>query len=224
MRIKPESAMAKYFPENVDTSEPYKPEFVVVTAAAGGVGLMACQFALAAGNEVLGLAGSDDKLEAIKKLGVQHAVNYKSFSSPAEMAKKIRQMAGRDVDVVWETVGGETLVALSSIVGDKGRLCVIGQISGGYGTDADAKQRRANLGKPAVSLGASVLSAPNPARDAAIANLTAQNAKMGAYFMSITTGDAFDTFGRYVEAEVGLWESKAIRAVTDDTQKFVGVS
>ncbi len=103
MRIKPGSPLAKYFPENVDETVPYKPELVVVTAAAGGVGLMACQFALAAGNEVLGLAGSDEKIAAIKALGVQHAVNYKSFSSPAEMAEKIREMAGRDVDVVWET-------------------------------------------------------------------------------------------------------------------------
>lgn len=223
MRIAPNSPMAKYFPENIDSSTPYKPELVVVTAAAGGVGLMACQFALAAGNQVVGLAGSDDKLAALKLLGVQHALNYKSFATPKEMAAQIKQVAGRDADLIWETVGGETLVALSEIAGDKGRLVVIGQISGGYGDDETAKKRQEDLGKPAQPLGAQVLTAANPARDAAIANLKARNANMGAYFMSITGKDCHDTFGRFVDAEVGLWESKDLKGVTDDTQKFVGV-
>lgn len=216
--------MSKYFPENVDTVEPYRPEICVITAAAGGVGLQACQFALAAGNIVVGLAGNEEKLAALAKLGVQHAVNYKAHGSPRELAAHIGKLAGRDVDLVWETVGGEMLVALSEIIGENGRLVIIGQISGGYGDEASAKQRQADLDKPSELRGAGVLlAAPNPARDKALENLQQKNAKLTGYFMSITGTDCFDTFARFVAAQVGLWESKDLRPVTDDSQKFRGI-
>ena len=41
--------------------------------------------------------------------------------------------------------------------------------------------------------------------------------------MSVTGNDCYHTFGRFVAAEVGLWESKDLKPVTDDTQKFVGI-
>lgn len=133
MRISPQSPLSKYFPENIDTSTPYNPEIVVITAAAGGVGLMASQLVVAGGNIAVGLASSDEKLTALKKLGVQYAVNYKAHGTPAELARYIKGLVGREVDVVWETVGGEMLEALSGITGKGGRVVIIGQISLGYG-------------------------------------------------------------------------------------------
>ncbi len=86
---------------------------------------MACQFALAGGNTVVGLAGNDEKMAALKKLGVQHAVNYKAHGSEAQLAEHIRGLVG-DVDIVWEVRAslsiflGPFLIRLFSLE-DRGR-------------------------------------------------------------------------------------------------------
>ena len=79
---------------------------VLVTAAGGGVGTAAVQIATRFGCATAGLAGSDAKLETIRALGAESAVNYRR----ADFEERLRAAAGRDrFDVVLELVGGEVL-------------------------------------------------------------------------------------------------------------------
>ena len=52
-------------------------DFVVVSGAAGATGSVVCQIAKLKGARVLGIAGSDDKVQWLKELGVDDALNYK---------------------------------------------------------------------------------------------------------------------------------------------------
>ncbi|KAI9022039.1 hypothetical protein DFJ74DRAFT_110315 [Hyaloraphidium curvatum] len=222
MRVAPGSPLSALFPSNVDAGTPYRPETVVVTAAAGGVGLMACQLALAGGNTVVGLAGNDEKLAVLKGLGVQHAVNYKSFATPQEMADRIKELAG-EADIIWETVGGQTLLALSGIVAKGGRLVIIGQISNGYGDEEAAKKKQeAATGQAKLEASVSrLLAAPNPARDKAIAEVKARGGDVRSYL--VTAGKQDDFFEKQVAAEVELWKMGKLKGITDDTMGFTGV-
>ena len=72
---------------------------VLVTAAAGGVGSAAVQIATRFGSRTVGLAGSDVKLEAIRALGAESAVNYRR----TDFEERLRAAAGPDrFDVVVE--------------------------------------------------------------------------------------------------------------------------
>ena len=72
---------------------------VLVTAAAGGVGTAAVQIATRFGCATTGLAGSDPKLEGIRALGAESAVNYRG----ANFQRRLRAAAGQDrFDVVLE--------------------------------------------------------------------------------------------------------------------------
>jgi NADPH:quinone reductase-like Zn-dependent oxidoreductase len=72
---------------------------VLIHGAGGGVGSLAVQFALAKGARVLATAGSD-KIELLRELGVAEAIDYTTT--------RFEDVA-RDVDVVFDTVGGELL-------------------------------------------------------------------------------------------------------------------
>lgn len=61
-------------------------DFVVVSGAAGATGSVVCQIAKLKGARVLGIAGSDDKVQWLKELGCDDALNYKS----PEFAKEFR--------------------------------------------------------------------------------------------------------------------------------------
>ena len=96
---------------------------VLVTAAAGGVGTAAVQLAARFGCAVIGLAGSDEKLERIRALGASAAVNYRRPG----FERRLREAAGREgVDVVVELVGGEPLRAAWGVLAPFGRLVVAG--------------------------------------------------------------------------------------------------
>lgn len=110
----------------LDICTPKEGEIVVVSGAAGGVGSLVGQIAKIKGCIVIGIVGSDDKCERIKrKLGFDYAINYKS-ESVADMLKKY---APNGVDCYFDNVGGE----LSSIVihqmREFGRISVCGSIS-----------------------------------------------------------------------------------------------
>jgi NADPH:quinone reductase-like Zn-dependent oxidoreductase len=96
---------------------------VLVTAAAGGVGTAAVQIATRFGCAVVGLAGSDVKLEQIRALGAEAAVNYRGSGFEA----RLRQAAGPDgFDVVLEVVGGEVFRAVWPVLAPFGRVVVAG--------------------------------------------------------------------------------------------------
>lgn len=96
---------------------------VLVTAAAGGVGTAAVQIATRFGSRTVGLAGSDAKLDAIRRLGAESAVNYRR----ADFEERLRSAAGPDrFDVVLELVGGEVFRAVWPVLAPFGRVVVAG--------------------------------------------------------------------------------------------------
>ena len=96
---------------------------VLITAAAGGVGTAALQLATRFGCPTVGLAGSDAKLEAIRALGAEAAVNYRR----AGFEERLRSAAGPGrFDVVLEVVGGEVFRAVWPVLAPFGRVVVAG--------------------------------------------------------------------------------------------------
>lgn len=85
-------------------------DFVVVSGAAGATGSVVCQIAKLKGAKVLGLAGSDDKVQWLKELGCDDALNYKDKEFPS----KFKAATPNFIDVFFDNVGGEILeLALS---------------------------------------------------------------------------------------------------------------
>jgi NADPH2:quinone reductase len=96
---------------------------VLVTAAAGGVGTAAVQIATRFGCSTAGLAGSDAKLEQIRALGAESAVNYRG----PDFEARLREAAGPEkFDVVVEVVGAEVFRAVWPVLAPFGRVVVAG--------------------------------------------------------------------------------------------------
>jgi len=96
---------------------------VLVQAAAGGVGTAAVQLAKQFGCTVYGTAGSDDKIERLYKLNINHAVNY----CRRDFEQEIRaQTHGQGVDVVLEMVGGDVYRKSLNLLAPFGRIVVAG--------------------------------------------------------------------------------------------------
>lgn len=110
-----------------DRAELRAGETLLVLGAAGGVGSAAVDIGKAIGARVIAAAGSEEKLEYLRRLGADETVNYRS-DNLREAVKTLT--GGRGVDVVVDPVGGHlTEVALrSTAIG--GRLLVVGFASG----------------------------------------------------------------------------------------------
>lgn len=94
----------------IDVGQVKAGDFVVVSGAAGATGSVVCQIAKLKGATVLGLAGSDDKVQWLKDLGCDDALNYKS----ADFAKDFKEKTKDLIDVFFDNVGGSILeLALS---------------------------------------------------------------------------------------------------------------
>lgn len=100
-------------------------DFVVVSGAAGATGSVVCQIAKLKGATVLGLAGSDDKVEWLKDLGCDDALNYKD----ADFTKKFRTSTKGLIDVFFDNVGGEILDLALSRAKPHSRFVMCGAIS-----------------------------------------------------------------------------------------------
>lgn len=94
---------------------------VLITAAAGGVGTAAVQLAVAAGARVYGLAGSEEKLERLRSLGVEGAFNYRD----PDVFEQLQKAAG-GFDVVLEVVGGAVYRNSLAMLNAYGRMVVAG--------------------------------------------------------------------------------------------------
>jgi NADPH2:quinone reductase len=80
-------------------------DFVLFHAAAGGVGLIAVQWAKALGLQLIGTAGSDEKCELAKSLGAAHMINY----NKEDFAPRVKEITGgKGVKVVYDSVGKDT--------------------------------------------------------------------------------------------------------------------
>ena len=104
-----------------------KREWIVVTAAAGGVGTALVQLALAQKLRVIGGVGSEAKLKVLQGLGVEYAVDYRS----ASLADYVRECTdGRGADLVLESVGGAVFKEALASLAPLGRLVLFGIASG----------------------------------------------------------------------------------------------
>ncbi|GAW11376.1 hypothetical protein ANO14919_007200 [Xylariales sp. No.14919] len=101
-------------------------DWVLVHAAAGGVGLAAVQIAKAFGATVIATAGTARKLEVARAFGADHVIDYRDASWPDQVRKLTPK--GRGVDIVYDPVG---LVDKSTkCIAWNGRILVVGFAAG----------------------------------------------------------------------------------------------
>lgn len=102
-------------------------DFVLFHAAAGGVGLIACQWARALGLQLIATAGSDEKCALALANGASHAINYRTENF-AERVMAITE--GQGVKVVYDSVGKDTWEGSLACLRRFGLLVSFGNASG----------------------------------------------------------------------------------------------
>ncbi len=99
----------------------------LVQAAAGGVGLLLCQWARHIGATVIGTVSTDEKAEYARAHGCDHPVNYVRD----DFAEKVREITGgRGVDVVYDAIGKTTFAKGLDCLAERGRMVTYGVASG----------------------------------------------------------------------------------------------
>ncbi|QPF73527.1 quinone oxidoreductase [Roseateles sp. DAIF2] len=102
-------------------------DFVLFHAAAGGVGLIACQWAKALGLNLIATAGSDEKCALALRSGAAHAINYRR----EDFAARVKDITdGRGVKVVYDSVGLDTFEGSLNSLAPFGLLVSFGNASG----------------------------------------------------------------------------------------------
>jgi NADPH2:quinone reductase len=100
---------------------------LLIHAAAGGVGLIVCQWARHLGATVLGTVGSPEKAELAKAHGCQHPIVY----TREDFAARVKEITnGRGVDVVYDSVGQVTFMKSLDCLRPMGMMVSFGQSSG----------------------------------------------------------------------------------------------
>lgn len=100
---------------------------VLIHAVAGGVGTAAVEIGRLLGVEMFGTSSSDNKLERVKQLGLEHAINY----ARQDYQEAIQDLTGGEgVDVVFEMLGGEHTAKSIRCLRDFGRVIVYGAATG----------------------------------------------------------------------------------------------
>jgi len=100
---------------------------ILFHAAAGGVGLIACQWAKALGLELIGTAGSDEKCALAKEYGAAHMINYRR----EDFAGRVKEITGgKGVKVVYDSVGKDTFDGSLACLRPFGLMVVFGNSSG----------------------------------------------------------------------------------------------
>ncbi|MFC0246622.1 quinone oxidoreductase family protein [Falsochrobactrum ovis] len=100
---------------------------ILFHAAAGGVGLIAGQWAKHLGATVIGTAGSEEKVALAKAHGYDHVINYRT-ENLVERVKELTQ--GEGVDVVYDSVGRDTYMGSLDVLKPLGMFACFGQSSG----------------------------------------------------------------------------------------------
>ena len=102
-------------------------ETILFHAAAGGVGLIACQWAFALGVKMIGIVSSDEKAEVARAHGCTHTI----VTGREDIAKRVRELTdGKGVPVVYDSVGKDTLAASLDSLQPRGTLVSNGTTSG----------------------------------------------------------------------------------------------
>ena len=102
-------------------------DFVLFHAAAGGVGLIACQWARALGLQLIGTAGTNTKCSLARANGAAHAINY----STEDFVARVKEITGgKGVSVVYDSVGKDTFLKSLDCLSPFGLLVNFGNASG----------------------------------------------------------------------------------------------
>ncbi len=110
-----------------EIGKPKAGETVVISGAAGAVGLVAGQIAALKGSRVVGIAGSDEKCKLLKEqFGFDETINYKTVKA---IRKTIADVCPKGVDVYYDNVGGEITDAVIDNLNFHSRIALCGQIS-----------------------------------------------------------------------------------------------
>lgn len=100
---------------------------ILFHAAAGGVGLIAGQWAKSLGATVIGTAGSEEKVALAKEHGYDHVINYRT----TDFAAAVNELTGgRKCEVVYDSVGKDTFPASLDCLKTRGLFVSFGQSSG----------------------------------------------------------------------------------------------
>jgi NADPH2:quinone reductase len=102
-------------------------DMILVHAAAGGVGLILCQWAAALGAIVIGTVSTDDKAELVRAHGCQHPIVYTRQDFVAEVG---RITSGAKLPVVYDSVGRDTFLQSLDCLRPRGLMVSFGQSSG----------------------------------------------------------------------------------------------
>ncbi|MEE2804180.1 MAG: quinone oxidoreductase [Pseudomonadota bacterium] len=100
---------------------------ILFHAAAGGVGLMACQWASRLGATVIGTVSSDEKAELARQHGCTHLINY----TREDFVERVGEFTeGKGVDVVYDAVGKDTFLRGFDCLRPRGHMVLFGASSG----------------------------------------------------------------------------------------------
>jgi len=111
----------------LDVCRPKAGQTVVVSGAAGAVGMLVCQLARIAGCRVVGVAGSDAKVAfLLDELGIDGAFNYRTSS---DYSGQLEGLCPAGIDVYFDNVGGAISDAALRLINVNARVSVCGQIS-----------------------------------------------------------------------------------------------
>jgi len=102
-------------------------DHILFHAAAGGVGLIACQWAKALGLQLIGTAGSDEKCALAKAHGAAHVINY----AKEDFEARVKEITGgKGVKVVYDSVGKDTWDKSLNCISPFGLMASFGNASG----------------------------------------------------------------------------------------------
>ena len=100
---------------------------VLLHAAAGGVGLIACQWLRHLGVTIIGTVGSEEKAQLAMDHGCDHTILYRTEN----VAERVRELTdGKGVPVVYDSIGQSTLMASLDSLSPRGMLVSFGSASG----------------------------------------------------------------------------------------------
>lgn len=125
----------------LDIGQPKEGETVVVSGAAGAVGSIVGQIAKNKGAYVVGIAGSDEKINyLVNELGFDRAINYKT----EDVKTSLEKACPNGIDVYYENVGGEIADAVFPLLNKFARIPVCGAISAYNNEEVDLGPRVQN--------------------------------------------------------------------------------
>lgn len=123
----------------LDIGQPKEGETVVVSGAAGSVGMFVGQIAKIKGARVVGIAGTDEKCNYLmQELNFDAAINYKTTEN---IKQDLEKACPSGVDVYFDNVGGPISDAVMSLLNDHARIPLCGAISSYNSTDGDVGPR-----------------------------------------------------------------------------------